>query len=68
MASTAAWSAASRSPRPIPARAARAAASVTRTSSNARLRSIGSRISTSPILLTLLGYRLYVMGASVQRG
>src|SRR5579872_150698 len=39
MASTAAWSAASLSPRPISRAAASAAASVTRTSSSARLRS-----------------------------
>src|SRR5260370_41104210 len=40
MASTAAWSAFFSSPRPISLEAARAAASVTRTASSARLRSI----------------------------
>src|SRR5918999_4742263 len=44
MASTAAWSAASLSPRPIQRPAASAAASVTRTSSSARLRSGAARV------------------------
>src|SRR6266511_3905972 len=50
MASTAAWSADSLSPRPIHRPAARAAASVTRASSNARLRSGAWRCSMTGLL------------------
>src|SRR5215204_1158163 len=49
MPSTAAWSAASLSPRPIQRALARAAASVTRTSSSARLRSGGLLMAKDPI-------------------
>src|SRR5918996_3411097 len=49
MASTAAWSTASLSPKPILRAAAMAAASVTRTSSRARLRSGASRSSRASI-------------------
>src|SRR5687768_10213401 len=53
MASTAAWSAASLSPRPTQRAAASAAASVTRTSSSARLRS-GAVVSRRSCAITLL--------------
>src|SRR5262245_6174500 len=55
MASTAAWSAAFSSPRPISIEAESAAASVTRTTSSARLRSIviGLAIAHHPLLPTV---------------
>src|SRR4051794_8351800 len=53
MASTAAWSAASLSPRPTQRPAASAAASVTRTSSSARLRSGACCVSVVPLVFSV---------------
>src|SRR5687768_6744377 len=60
MASTAAWSASSLSPRPTQRAAASAAASVTRTSSSARLRS-GALVSRRSCAITLVS-RLAIAG------
>src|SRR4029450_1913197 len=67
MASTAAWSTASLSPKPILRAAAMAAASVTRTSSRARLRSGGSRAARGPHVRLELPLAHLHIAALIQR-